>query len=140
MAVLPREVRNQQGGMEDETDNIIKKLIVGECMMTAFVGNDPDTGCNTALDDPVHGPGYVLVGRGDLGDLIKGNIEEGGDDGKVIRDVGEGTENRALKAVGRDSFLELANREGRLLCGDTTNNITVELLLLGSHASSGTHC
>ena len=44
MAVFPREVRNKESRVKDETDCVIKPLVVTEGMMATLMGYDPNTG------------------------------------------------------------------------------------------------
>ena len=63
MAVFPREVGDHKREVDDKTNSVIHPLVVAECMVTAFMGNDPNSKENTALKNPVNRPGKIVVWR-----------------------------------------------------------------------------
>lgn len=77
-------------------------------MVTAFVGDDPNAGADTALDDPVEWPGQVGEGVGKEVEVRGGNVVEESGKEEVVNDVGKGADKGALEAMGRDGFLDLA--------------------------------
>ena len=75
--------------MKDEADCVIDPLVITECMVTAFVGNDPDTGENAALKGPVDGPRKGLEVKREELDVRRGYVVEKKDKTEVINNVGE---------------------------------------------------
>lgn len=77
--------------MEDEADCVVDPLVVAKRVVAAFVGDDPNSGEDTALCRPVHRPGEGGDGRWEKvevgGEVVE---EEGG--GEVVCHVGEGPE------------------------------------------------
>lgn len=59
MTILPREVGDKEGGVENQSNCVVKPLVVAEGVMATLVGNDPDTREDAALEGPVDGPGEV---------------------------------------------------------------------------------
>lgn len=95
--------------MEDEPHGVVEEGVVGEGVVAALVGDDPDAGEDAALEDPVQRPGGKAERGGWNGrDEVKGEEEEDGGDEEIVEDVGEGTGNGAVEAVRRDGFLQLA--------------------------------
>ncbi len=108
--------------MKNPTDGVVEGLAGAETLVTALVSNNPNTGENHTLEDPVGGPSSETggsrlnaernVGRksvgleagegaGHSGVNVAGSKAKSSDHGKVGKDVGERLESGALKAVGR---------------------------------------
>ena len=75
--------------MEDKTDCVIHPLVVTECMVTALVGDDPNSSANASLENPIHRPGKVVVWRRKEMKVSCGNVVEQSDQGQVINNIGE---------------------------------------------------
>lgn len=77
-------------------------------------------------------------------DVSGGNIVEQEDEGEVINDVGERTEERALEAMGRDGFLDFTESERWFRVGDPVDGVLViPVLVFGfrrRRSPTGTHC
>lgn len=109
---LPGEVRDEQGGVADQTDSVVEDLGGGERLMTALVSQNPQAGAektlNKGIDEPQGGAGWgerhilwcdELVEEG-KGDAYAGNITE---------HVEEAPCARALEAVLRDRIAEVVD-------------------------------
>lgn len=112
------------------------------------MSDDPHTSENTSLCHPVERPGGEPEGSREGGEVDDGEVEEEGSDGEVMHDIRERLECRALEAMGRDGFLELAQRERRLIGGDALQGIDsasgrrcslMRSLLLRRHPPAGAH-
>lgn len=53
---LPREVGDQQGRVQDPTDEVVVQLGGRECLVAALVGQDPEAGAEKALHHGVQTP------------------------------------------------------------------------------------
>ena len=104
---LPREVRDQEGGVADPTDCVVQCLRVGEGLVTALVSHDPQAGPEQTLDEGVERPQASSDGRrGDVlgGHVVVEEVEGGRQAGDVARDVVETGEGGAFEAVLGDSL------------------------------------
>ena len=75
--------------MEDEAYRVIKPLVVTECVVAAFMCNDPKTGANAALDGPINWPGQIREKARKGVEVMGGNIVEGKGYGEIVDNVGE---------------------------------------------------
>lgn len=100
------------------------------------MGNDPDTSEDATLEDPVEGPGKEGEGGGEVRDVGGGEVVEDGGYGEVRDNIGEGAEDRALEAVGRDGLLYLAEGEGRFCTGHTFRNISLCCCWINRHSTT----
>lgn len=53
---LPREVRDHESGVTEESDSVVQFLVLGEGAVTTLMAQDPETGADEALDEPVGAP------------------------------------------------------------------------------------
>lgn len=60
---LPGEVGDKQGGMANPANGVVQSLGRGEGLVTALVGQNPDTGTKETLDDGVQTPQCNPSGR-----------------------------------------------------------------------------
>lgn len=127
VTIFPGEVWDEERGVEDEADGVINPLIITKCMMAAFMGDDPNSGANRSLYGPVEAPCKVGVGGGEEGDVCGGDVVEGSDDDEVVDDVGEGSGQGAVEAVGRDGLLDVAECERRLRNWDPLERVLLRL-------------
>lgn len=135
----PRVVRNEKGRVKNPADGVVEGLAGAEALVTALVSNDPDTGEDHTLENPVGGPGGETSksllsaernirresvgleageGAGDSGVNVASGQAKSSNHGKVAKHVGERFESRSLKAVsgdGREKVLDgvVGNIEGR---------------------------
>lgn len=49
-------IRNKQSRVKDPTNTVIDELGRAESLVTAFMGNDPDTSSDNALGNPINWP------------------------------------------------------------------------------------
>lgn len=63
MAVLPGEVRDQEGGVEEEPDSIVDEAMLAEGSVATLVGDDPDAHEEAALEEEVGGPNNEAAGN-----------------------------------------------------------------------------
>lgn len=73
--------------MEDEAYYIIKPLVITECVVAAFVGNDPNSGEDAALDSPIKWPGQESKMARKGVEVMGGNVIENKGYGEVINDI-----------------------------------------------------
>lgn len=52
----PRKVRDTQEAVHDETERVVGGAVVEHGLVTALVGQDPDTDKDEALEDTVESP------------------------------------------------------------------------------------
>ena len=62
--------------MEDKANNIIKQLVVTECMVATLMGNDPNSSKDATLDSPVDWPCQERERAGKEVEVMGGNIIE----------------------------------------------------------------
>lgn len=82
-------------------------------MVTTLMRYHPNTSQDTALNIPVNWPRQERERLRERLDVIASNVVQEKGNGKVIKDIGEGADNRALKAMRWDGFLDLAETEWR---------------------------
>lgn len=125
MTVLPREVWDEEGRVEDKAYSIIKPLVVAEGMVATLVGYDPHTSEDTTLDEIVNRPCQVGEGLGEEVYVSSGNIIKDGGYGEIIYNIGKRTGNRSFEAVGRNGLFDLAKGEQGFGERDSSEGITV---------------
>ena len=138
----PRVVRNEESRVQDPANGVVEGLGGTEALVATLVSNDPETGENHALEDPVDGPsaksGQGLlyakreIGRqhivllellGDSGVNERSSVAESGDHRKVTKDIAKRLDRRTLKTV-------LRNRREEVLDGELGHVESGEVLLL----------
>lgn len=111
---LPREVGDQQEGVADPADSVVQDLGGGEGLVTALVGQDPNTGTDEALDNGVQGPqGHASRHEGNSlrGDIVVEEVEDGGQDSHVAEDIVQTGDGGAVEAVSRNGIANLLDGE-----------------------------
>lgn len=111
---LPREVRDQQERVAEPADGVIQDLGRRECLVTALVSQNPQTGCDEALNNGVDSPqtrshrhgGHVLRRH-----IIVEEVEDSGQNGQVPEHIVQALSGRAMEAVGRDGIPNLLDGE-----------------------------
>lgn len=110
----PRMIRNTESGMQNPAHGVVGELAGGECLMTAFVGEDPNTSSDKpgaeVVEEPSGTSGDLVKGwvwevdifRGDFGDVGRRGPEEDAEPGKVPENIEGRVEEIALIAVLRD--------------------------------------
>lgn len=53
---LPREVRNEESGVKNQSKTVIEDLGWGECHVTTFMCENPDTRTEKSLEESVQSP------------------------------------------------------------------------------------
>lgn len=53
---LPREVRHHPVRVQHPPDKVVEPAVIGEGLVTALVGQNPESGAEKALDDRISGP------------------------------------------------------------------------------------
>lgn len=110
VGVLPAEVGDQQCGVEEPAGGVVDQTRLGKGLVTALVGNDPETGAEEALKEGVDAP--EDGSNGHEGDVLGSNeviphIECGGQAGHVAEDVCPASDGGALEAVLRDGIADV---------------------------------
>ena len=72
--------------MEDKANNIIKQLVVTECMVATLMGNDPNTSKDATLDSPIDWPCHERERTGKEVEVMGGNIIEAEGYGEVANE------------------------------------------------------
>lgn len=111
---LPREVRDQQKGVADPADGVVQDLGGGEGLVTALVGQDPDTGADETLDDGIQGPQNNASGHEGnslRGDIVVEKVEDGGQDGHIAEDIVQAGHGGAVEAVSWNGITNLLDGE-----------------------------
>lgn len=114
VGVLPAEVGDEQGGVEDPAGEVVDEVGLGEGAVAALVGDDPEAGAEEALEDGVDGPETGAErGGGDVlrGDEVVEEVEGGGEAGHVSEDVGVALQGGALEAVLGDGIADVLDGE-----------------------------
>ena len=76
--------------MEDGTEEVVPELRFTEGLVTALMGQHPDSGHHRALGVPVHRPEDVRRPHGESRVVDpRGEVAEDSDDGEVRDEVGE---------------------------------------------------
>ena len=75
--------------MENKANDIIKQLVVTECMVATLMSNDPNASEDTTLDSPIDWPCKEREGTGKDVKVVGGNIIEAEDYGEIINHIGE---------------------------------------------------
>jgi hypothetical protein len=99
-------VRNTEGRVQDPADKVVYYFIVGEGLMTTFVGNDPQArgkkaGCK-AVQRPDSKTGERVAWR-EEGVCVYCRLVDAGDDDEIPNDIAQRPEDRTLEAVCRNS-------------------------------------
>lgn len=128
--------------MEDQTNSVIQPLIITESMVTALMCYDPNTGENTALNIPKNGPCQEGERLREILNVGGSNVVKDGGNGEVIKDIGEGADNRALKTMRWDGFLDLTEAERRLRVRNSLVGVSIRIFAHRgrNHSSTSTHC
>jgi hypothetical protein len=99
---LPREVRHKESRVADPADSVVESLGWGECLVTALVGHNPQTGAEKTLKDGVESPqSSTNGGRLDVfwSYIVVENVESGGQAGNITSHVGKTADGGTVKAV-----------------------------------------
>lgn len=107
---LPAEVGNQERRMQDPADGIVKNLGCTERLMSALVGEHPNTGSEETLHHGVKTPkrstdwslGYVLGGHVCVED-VEGRAQEN----QIAENVVESLGGRSFEAVLRNGLVDI---------------------------------
>jgi len=99
MAVFPREVRNTQEAVHDETECVVGSTVVEHGLVTALVGQNPDTDKNESLEDTVEGPESTSQSESRCVLDLTAHVEHGADKSNVSHDVAHRSAGRLLEAV-----------------------------------------
>lgn len=127
--------------MEDQTNSVIQPLVITESMVTALVCYDPNTGANTALNIKINRPRQEGERLREVLDVGGSNVVNDRNNGEVVKDIGEGADDRALKTMRWDGFLDLPEAERRLSVRNSLDGVSFSNFTRtgGSHISTGTH-
>lgn len=116
----PRVIRDQEGGMQDPSDSIVDRLGRGKGLVSALVGDDPETGAEKAhgdgdegvcggTDDVVAELGQAKAGDGRVDvEVCPGEQAEGND---ILDDVEGRSDGRSVETVGGDGVEQLLDGE-----------------------------
>lgn len=118
----PRVVRNEERRVDDPADCVVEGLGLAEGLMTAFVGNDPETGARQTSGKGIGEPSDVTkdLTSGTADELTlsaeeavdeRRRIDEAGDEEAVHGNVRERAKCAAFKAVRRDDIEEFFDSE-----------------------------
>jgi len=127
--------------VEDEADSVINPLVITKGMVATFMGNDPDSGANAALKNPINRPCKVAVGGRKHMKVRSCDVVEKENAGEIINNIGERAAKGSLEAMGRDGLLDVAKREWWLRVRHPLEGVLL-LFVFGCwsrHASSGPH-
>lgn len=106
VAELPAEKRNHQHAVQEPASHGVDGEVVGEGIMAAVVGENPEASEEASLDEAVKCP----EGHGDEQRSIQlrkldGGIEERAHDDEIANHVRKGANHRALEAFGWNGIL-----------------------------------
>lgn len=107
---LPAEVGDEQGRVEEPAGDVVDQGRVGEGTVAALVGDDPETGCEEALQSSVDAPeDESQRGRRHMlgGHEVVEEVESAGEARNVAQDVGVALEGRTLEAVLGDGIADV---------------------------------
>lgn len=102
VADLPGEVGDEESRVAEPTDKVVEGLAIGERLVTALVGKNPETGTDETLDDSVESPQSPTnaVGGNVLGsDKFVEEVESADESDNVTGNVVEASGSGALEAV-----------------------------------------
>lgn len=116
---LPAEKGNKQEAVKEPACHGIDPEVGGERIVTALVGENPDTGEEKTLDKAVKRPERSLDTQRRIKTSEKcGAVEETANDDEIPHNVGERAQHRSLEALGRDRISQsLDIRHWRLANG-----------------------
>ena len=95
----PREVGDTQEAVHDKTECVVDGAVVEHGLVTALVGQNPDTDKDEALEDTVEGPQGASQSECWCILNLAAHVEDGADKGNVSHDVAHGSAGRLLEAV-----------------------------------------
>lgn len=102
--------------MHDKTHGPVKLLAAGECAVTTFVRENPDSGEDQTLEKGVRAPGEESQGGvGEHGDECDRKVYQHTDVEVVAHNVGHTTESGWLETVGWNGIVDLLHGEVRKL-------------------------
>lgn len=107
---LPREVGDQQERVTDPANGVVQGLGRREGLVTALVGQDPETGTDETLNNGVDSPkgNASRQQRNGLGsNIVVEEVEDRGQNGHVPEDVVETGSRRTVEAVSGNSIADL---------------------------------
>lgn len=99
---LPAEVGDEQGRVDDPADSVVVQLGGGEGLVTALVGEDPETRTKETLQEGVQSPENEAdgVGRNGLGgDKVVEEGEGGGEASHIAQNIAHTEKAVTLEAV-----------------------------------------
>ena len=111
---LPREVGDKQGGMANPANGVVQSLGGGEGLVTALVGQDPDTGTKETLDDGVQTPQCNPSRRERQslgGHKVVEEVEDGCKHHHIPGHIRQTPDGGTLEAVGWDGIPNLLDGE-----------------------------
>jgi len=107
---FPRKVGDEKSRVASPADGVVEGLGGGEGLVTALVGENPETSAKETLQEGVespqtssHGLGSDGLGSDEVVEDVKGGGEEGDVAGDIVKTGGGGT----LEAVLGDSIVNL---------------------------------
>jgi len=109
-------VRYKEQRVQDPSDRVVDLLGRRERLVSAFVGNDPDTGTEETSHKLVQCPKGDLCGVESGGGEVEPReerinvhraVNKGSDGDKVLDDVERRSDRRSVEAVGRDGIEQL---------------------------------
>mmetsp|Transcript_37652 Transcript_37652/g.69465 ORF Transcript_37652/g.69465 Transcript_37652/m.69465 type:complete len:307 (+) Transcript_37652:529-1449(+) len=110
VGVLPGEVRDEEHGVEDEPDDIVKGLRRAESAVASLVCNDPPSGHGRALPKSVGGPEEHDGNRHVFVRQLPREVSEETDDSTIARHVVESGDGVPFETVLRNALLQLTLR------------------------------
>ena len=123
----PRVERDEEEGVHDKTHRPIQSLVLRERAVATLVCEDPDTGEDKTLNSGVCRPcRESKIGVREERDEGDGEVDQHGEVAIIADDVGHGSKDGWLEAVGWDGIVDFFHGEGRKFEG-----IAMEIHVLG---------
>lgn len=112
MGNLPGEIGHHEQRVADPSDGVVQDFAGREGLVTAFMGQNPHTRAEKALNEGVHPPETSSYGCG--GDVLGsdeavGQVEDGSQRHHIAGDIIQASSSRPLEAVLWNGLVDVAN-------------------------------